>query len=276
MSIVPLAAIATRAIGALERTLSSGARVLRDGTHGILATALDRPERQQLGTVLYEAHLQRVRDVLAPWELDWLDEDLPSPPARVLVGGAGAGREVAALRAMGHFVGGLEPGPTAVERCRDVAGSGAPIARGTYEDLSAAVLDGAAHEEVAGIAAERWDAVLLGWTSMMHVLDPAERVRLFVALDQLCRGGPILGTFYPPERARSGGRLRTLGNVIGRAIARARGGVQDPGEDESFGFTCGFLRVWSTAEVEAVASRIGRRTLWRGEGDGCLRFTMIR
>lgn len=270
MSFVRAASSVARTAGALERALTASGRAIRETAHGVLAHALDRHERQQLGISLYEDHLDSVRTELMAWERAWLGEDLPPPPARVLVGGAGAGRELRALEAMGYTVGGLEPGPDAVGRCIAALSSRAIVACATYEQLAAVVLDGGRHPELEALVARPWDASILGWTSMMHVLDDAERSRLFATFDRITRG-PILGTFYPTARAQRPGRPHALGARLGRAIGRARG-VAAPGEAESFGFACGFLRGWTYEEVERRAGMIGRDVLWRGD-DGCVRFT---
>lgn len=259
-----------RTAGALERALTASARAIRETAHGVLAHALDRDERQQLGITLYEDRLGSVRSELMAWERAWFAQDLPPPPARVLVGGAGAGRELRALEAMGYEVGGLEPGPDAVHRCIGALSSRAIAACATYEQLAAVVLDGANLPELEALVAKPWDASILGWTSMMHVLDDAERSRLFATFDRITRG-PILGTFYPTSRAQRPGRPHALGTSIGRALGRARG-VAASGESESFGFACGFLRGWTRDEVERRAREVGREVLWRGD-DGCVRFT---
>jgi hypothetical protein len=263
------------AVGAIERALSGSARALRETTHGVLAAALDRDERAALGVELYESRLGTTREVLAAWEEEWIARDLPRAPARVLIGGAGEGREGIALEGRGYTVGALEPGALAVGRCMAVLSDRAVVRRGTYEELASAVLDGAP-SGLDAIAGGEWDAIWLGWTSVMHVLEDRERARLFEACDRICPSGPILATFYPTERARRSGRAHRVGLSIGRAIARARGGIVAPGDAESFGFACGFLRGWTREEMEAHAARVGRIAEWRGDDEGCLRVTLVR
>lgn len=165
-----LATAGARVAGAAERALTTGATVLREATHGVLARSLDREEREALGVALYEARLGRVRSALAPWEEEWLAADLPPAPARVLVGGAEDGRDAIALVASGYSVGAFDPGSGAVDACRRALPAGSSVARATYQDLSRAVLDHEPPAEIGAIATREWDAVLLGWTSVMHVL----------------------------------------------------------------------------------------------------------
>ena len=50
-------------------------------------------------------------DFLFPWEESVVERFFPRPPARVLVGAAGAGREAFALARLGYEVVAFEPAP---------------------------------------------------------------------------------------------------------------------------------------------------------------------
>ncbi len=59
---------------------------------------------------------------LRPWEQD-LVANLPAPPARVLLGGAGAGREAYALEALGYTVVAFDPAKRLVEAMQTTSAS---------------------------------------------------------------------------------------------------------------------------------------------------------
>jgi hypothetical protein len=266
----------TLGVGGVVRVLTTASNTIREGTIGVVGASLSREERAALGISLYEAQLGRHRSAIPSWEASWLEEDLPRPPAHVLVGAAGQGRECRLLAARGYRVTAFEPGPIAAERCRAVVGDRGTVVMTTYEAVSAAALDGATDPEAARVARDRYDAVLFGWTSIMHILGDRERARVFLACDRLCPVGPILATFYPPELARPGGRARATGTKLGQTVARLRGGVDTPAADESFTFGGGFLKGFSEAELDNAAAAIGRTVHVRGNDEGCRRVTLLK
>lgn len=270
-----IASLSARSLGSFERALTMSAGLLREATHGVLAAALHPDERSALGVALYESRLGTTREKLAPWEEAWFEADLPAPPGRILVGGAGDGREASWLAARGHHVAAFDPGTQATSRSqRALAASGGVAVRATYEEWAAVVLDHRGIRDANPALSARYDGVLLGWTSVMHVTDDHERSRLIETCDRICPDGPILLTFYPADRARPRGRAHRMGLRLGRRIARLRGGVELPADRESFGFACGFLRGWTVDEIESLAARFGRCAEWRGDDEGCLRVTL--
>ena len=252
-----------------------GRAPLRDAIGGVAATLLHAPERDALGAALYDVSLSRARTFVPRWESTWLSASLPAAPARVLIGGAGTGREARHLRALGHTIDALEPAPRSASRCR-AAVPDAIVATATYQQLAAAVLDGVSND-ASPIASRHYDAVLLGWTSLMHVTSSAERARLFAALARIAPEGPWLATFYPRERAAPHGSAHRVGARAGRALAALRRAPITPaGDTERFGLICGFVDGLPREELESHARAHGRRVRWDGEDEGALRITLHR
>ena len=183
---------------------------------------------------------------LFPWEIEWFDALLPPPPARILVAGAGAGAEVVALRARGYAVAATEPVERLARQCAEVG------ARPVWP------LD---HEALGTLAGERFDAVLLGWGSLTHVLTPAGRQRTLEAAAALT-SGPILASFWTQASAGPppSGRLVAWAERAGSAVGRVRG--HPPPSGLRFFAWCGFGCTLERAELEGLAQALGRRLVW--------------
>lgn len=181
----------------------------------------------------------------------------------MLVGACGAGREVLALLDGGYQVVGVEPARTMVELARVRLGGRAPIYVVRYEELAADILGGRSGGG-ATFTAGPFDAVLLGWGSLSHVLDADERGKLIDALAVVCPTGPILASFLqvPPAGLPSPGRAQCLGSRLGRLARLMRWRVmhEDRSREVAHG-DLGFTHVFAPAELEALATRIGRRAL---------------
>ena len=225
---------------------------------GFVLSGLNATEQTDLTIAIYDQHAGRTESLFT-WEKTWFEAVLPPPPARVLVGGAGRGREVLALRAFGYAVDAFEPTPTASPQLSAAVGPGLALT-GSHEDLVRACRG--ERGPLAALAARRYDAVLVGWTSLSHVLDARERYALFEVCQTLCPHGPILASFflsYDPALERRS-RARKWGAALGSKLARARGFTQPaaaPGFDR-FLVHAGITHVFDRAELEALGRSIGR------------------
>jgi hypothetical protein len=239
----------------LYRRLDRGAGGLRARLRrvvsGVLVEALSEAEQVRLTAGLYDRPGPK-RTALFGWEKPWF---AALPPGRVLVGGAGDGREVAALRALGHGVDALEPAPGLAQK---IEGAGVAVTA-DYAALSALF-------ERAGpcdaLRDRRYAAIVLGWGSLTHVLTAQARLRLIQACHRLCPDGPILASFWLQGSAHDAGDSH-LAHAVGRLVGRARGLPAAP--DRQFAPWCGFGARLSRAEVEALGHAVGRETRW-GEG----------
>ena len=168
-------------------------------TGSILNRLLRDAEKEALSIDLYDASFQpnNDHDGLYEWEQQWFERRLPSPPASILIGAAGAGREASALRDLGYRVHAFEPSASAFRLCQSKLGSEV-VDQASYQDLIDAALRG--KSTPIRLASEAtFDAVLLGWGSFGHVLQRADRLELLRACDQMAPHGPILLSIFEPN-----------------------------------------------------------------------------
>ena len=181
-----------------------------------------RPDRKAFKAELFD------------WERRIIKRTFPPPPARVLIGGVGGGREALAMAKMGYEV-------TAFDRSRELIDTlvaaipdGAPIEAlvGSYEDLP--VLRHPQSQQAVDVSVRKpFEAALCGWSSFSHV--PVEQ------------------------------RLRALGNMAGVTsgpllisyLPRPAGKVEAATREAVFSVHIGFYRELSFEEMSALAARAG-------------------
>jgi SAM-dependent methyltransferase len=185
-------------------------------------------------TDAYRPDSRSFREYLFPWEEQIVRERFPPPPARILVGGAGGGRETLALAQLGYEVVAFDPSETLVSALSERPS--VAVFRGRYEHLG-----GMFPPDVS------FDAVILGWTSFSHLRTSRHRVETLRAAGRLT-DGPILVSFLAVKQApsRALSRLRRL-------LPRQR--ERDPGD--AFAVTVGFYHPIDEAEVRALADAAG-------------------
>jgi hypothetical protein len=195
------------------------------------------------------------------WEDAWISSDLPAPPAHVLVGGAGKGREVRVLQERGYRVTAFEPVPDFVRQApalKDVT-----FLCGSYEDLAEPDSAAAGRFCHAIETNAPYDAVLLGWGSFSHVPTAGLRAALLKKLRKLCPSGPVLVSFFmdPDHATRDRRRAWKLGYQVGRTVARKNVSSLDPGD--FFAPGQGLSHVFTEQEFEELATSAGYRVLLR-------------
>ena len=246
----------------VDQLVRRGMDAARRGLGALLAEAMTPEELRALSVTLYGSLLNASsqRHGLWDWESRWFAARLPAAPARVLVGGAGAGRESLPLGDLGYQVDGLEPAPSLCASLAQALGPARLAVCASYEDLARAVLDGAGGP-AAPLVGQRYDAVILGWGSFTHVLVEDERRRTIQACARLT-DGPILASFWMRDQAAdadSSARAARLGRALGQRLGRLRlGDGAPPGEKSAFG------HAYERAEVEALARAAGREVIWEG------------
>ncbi len=124
-----------------------------------------------------------------PFEQRALERYFPPPPARILVPGAGTGREVLALHAAGYQVEGFEPTPQMLELANRALGEAgiAPLAHTTLQQWAAA-------------PSGQFDGIFGGWALWSHILGHDERIAALRAFRSVCARGPVLLSFDRRER----------------------------------------------------------------------------
>lgn len=255
---------ATLAQARIEESLARALRITQGLTDGFLLEAFTADELSVLSVALFDQHASSydAHIGLFDWERQWYEADLPPTPARILVGGAGSGREVLPLIAQGYSVDAFEPASNMSKKgslLTDVD----TFFRCTYEDLSRAVLDGTGGP-AQPVGNRQYDAVILGWGSINHVLAQSSCTRLFKACDRLAPKGPVLASFFiAPEADTTEPRALTVGRRIGNLVGRARGS-EHPRVEAVAAWHMGFAHRYTEAEIRSLANAARREvTLFR-------------
>lgn len=128
-----------------------------------------------------------VNNGLFSWEENMINSFFPKPPSKVLVGGAGAGRELKVLSNRGYFISAFEPLCKSASLAKQVVPKKQLLSFSIsgYEDLISGRL-----KEVEDFAP--YDAVILGWSSFTHILDKEVQRLTLEKVRKLCPQGPIL------------------------------------------------------------------------------------
>lgn len=278
VGVVRLQALTYRALGALRGGLNGAAS-------GLLAEALTADELGDVTARFYDTRLpgrRRAGQVVDPGpgryspafrlfagESEWFEAYLPAPPARILVGGAGRGREVAALLEMGYDVDAFDPVHSFCADCQMLAGVGIVVCA-DYGSFARALLDGDKTSASPLTASAPYAAVILGWTSFDFVFSSFDRERLLRAVHAIAPRGPILASFHVREQP-PGGRAVAFGHAAGQRVGRAvrhLRGLSDPPPDAELHCHLGVIQ-WSTRqEIQAVGAIVGREVVWESRDHG--------
>jgi hypothetical protein len=204
----------------------------------------------------YRADSAAFRQGLFDWEEIAIRRFFPAPPAHILVGGAGGGREPFALAAMSYSITAFDPALALVQTMRSRAAAerttGLRAFYGGYEHLPVLPTRG----DVPGAdlrQLEPFDAAILGWASFSHLTNDERRVDALRQMAALTRG-PILVSYF--STMAEGGTDSASTGIRG-ALARRAGrwgrAMFAPG--------IGFARLLSTDDLEAMAGRANLRVM---------------
>jgi hypothetical protein len=168
-------------------------------------------------TPVYRAGTPHFRHTLFNWEAEAIASAFPDPPGRVLIGGAGGGREAFALAARGYEVVAFEPSADLARSMVRHAPAGISVEAliGRYEDLPW-LTDAATGAPLDVRRRGPFAAALLGWASFSHLRTRAARVAALRGLGELT-SGPLVLSFYTrrPRTAQASGLWRRLAEVLG-------------------------------------------------------------
>jgi hypothetical protein len=190
---------------------------------------------------------------------DWERTAITSPPfppsGRILLGGAGAGRELAELCKMGYQVLAFEPSAALAEAAGAVAAPypESKVIRASYRDLVLAVENGSG-PLAPHVGHGEFQGVILGWTSICYVWRP-ERMALLKALRSIAPHAPVLLSYWLVDD-QSEGRLGKV-RCWFRRLLRMTGAqtLAEPGD--TFVPWGGFLQRFTPEEVQSLADRAG-------------------
>lgn len=147
----------------------------------------------------YRREAPKPRVGLFDWEAEVVGKGFPPPPASILVGAAGAGREAIALGARGYTVTSFEPSNAlAASHARNAAGR---VCLGRYEELPLVEpVSGGGRVDLRRDAP--FAAGICGWSSLSHLRTAAQRVEALRAMRALV-DGPLLVSYYAAPPAGS-------------------------------------------------------------------------
>lgn len=148
-------------------------------------------------TRVYDAGASEFRERLFNWESELIAQVFPAPPGRVLVGGAGGGREAFELVSQGYAVVAFEPSDVLARSMTARASAGTQtveVLLGQYQDLpQLRTID--AGEVVDLTRQTRFDAALLGWSSFSHLRRREDRIATLRRFAELT-DGPVVASFF--------------------------------------------------------------------------------
>jgi len=252
-----------RALLIADRAVHSTVRLAALVRTELLLAGLSADEREAVNAAVFSAE-----DTYSPggpafaqglfgWERTVL-ATAPFPSSgRLLLGGAGGGRELAGLCALGYEVVAFDPAPGLAEALGKVAAEHpkASAYQGSYGDLVRA-----AHGEggpLAGAVAGGFDGVVLGWASLSHVTEAGARAALLGALRVVAPQAPVLLSYLgPDDDGRANGRVEALRAPLRQWLAGALGRAR-AAEGAGFVPGAGFYQRYSAGEIEALAEGAG-------------------
>lgn len=252
-----------RALLAADRVASRVAS-WREAMRDELLLAFIPPEhRSALTAAMYEnQHTyrpggQHFSRGLFSWEARFVESPRFPRKGRILIGAAGAGREMVALLDRGYSV-------TAFDPCASFIESAAPLVRdkpakllcGSYEDLMRAT-EGERSPLTSLLEEPPFDAVILGWGSLSHVLPSSSRRSLLRALKLVAPNAPVLASFVlrtedamgTESKGRARDALRTLFTLLGAP------GTSEVGD--YFYLNTGFFSYLTSEELSRIAFEAG-------------------
>lgn len=193
------------------------------------------------------------RAYLFPWEEAVIARFFPDPPARVLIGGAGGGREVWPLAQRGYDVVAFEPSGALTNMMMEhlPADLHVQVYRAAYGDLPHlhGARPGDAPATLSTLAP--FDAALIGWGSFAHLPNTAARAHTLKAFAAVTNG-PIVVSFL---QFRTAPPASTSVNRLRQRLRRWRN--RTPGDQ--FAMYVGFYHEIDEEELIALARQANVR-----------------
>ncbi len=256
----------------ISQALFRAIAALGDMLIGVMETSLDTPEKEHLTLRLYDMASEQyaVSGGLFPWEASWYGEVLPPPPAKILLTAAGSGREAAALMRSGYTVDAAEPVDKFVTECAGLQGIG-DFFKADHDAIVRGFLDGTG--PAAALRGRTYDAVIIGWGSFAHIINPEKRRQLLDVCHALTPRGPILLSFFADTvRINQETRAIRFGRTAGRLLARFRGISPERDVNDLFLWHAGFLHRYTEGELAGLANPLGRRVTFSADPYGHATF----
>lgn len=202
-------------------------------------------------TPLYRADSPAFRRGLFDWERAAISRFFPAPPASVLVGGVGGGREAFGLAELGYAVAAFDPSQRLASSMIEKLGPlhrAIEVFEGGFGDLPRLRTAGRGGPITDLSARARFEAAVLGWASFSHLRHDRDRVEALREMARLTRG-PILVSYFGRTEAEAESETGPGGSVPGRSAQHGPGA--------SFSVQVGFYRALAESEVRRVVAEAG-------------------
>ncbi len=249
-----------RALLLADRAVHSTVRLAALLRSELLLAGADAPTRHAVNARVFSAE-----DTYAPggptfsrglfaWERDALAHPAFPRAGRVLLGGAGGGRELVALTAMGYTVDAFEPAAALFTALAAHPTAGL-TRRASYADLVRAATQG--EGPLAALREHTYDGVVLGWASFTHLTTEGEAEATLRAVRVIAPQATVLVSYLgPDDDGRANGRVEALRPRVRAGLARITGRAE-PLAGEGFAPGAGFYRRFAPPAFEALAGRAG-------------------
>ncbi|MFB3855256.1 MAG: class I SAM-dependent methyltransferase [Vicinamibacterales bacterium] len=205
---------------------------------------------------------------LMPWEDEVVERFFPKSPARLLIGGAGGGREVFALARRGYEIVAFDPSPLMVSSMAAQIGCQPILAfRARFETLpllESASTRGRGHDSsdetrpasdcaVTNLSEMgRFDAALLGLTSFSHLRYENDRIKVLAEFARVTAGPIVLSFFHAPA---PGAISPHRSKRRGKALAHFAAGRLPAPEGDRFSIGIGYYHTFRRDELERLFER---------------------
>ncbi|HVJ93453.1 MAG TPA: methyltransferase domain-containing protein [Labilithrix sp.] len=232
-------------------------------TRDALLLTFLRPElRAELTAQLYDKQVAYLpggathQKGLFEWEESALSTHPFPKQGRILLGAAGGGRELRVLCERGFEVVAFEPNDTLRAGAEKVARHHpkAQVVAASYEDLVRAA------NEKTGLLADalgagHFDAVILGWGSLTHVLSRAEQLALLKAVRRSAPKGAVLISFFLRPATSAKGKSDRLRDTLSWLFSAM--GKTQPAEGLAYEMNNGFVYSFTEDEIFELAMDAG-------------------
>jgi hypothetical protein len=237
------------------------ARVLAIAREELAFRILTEADWLQLGRSMYGRSLKYSRGSehnesgLFAFERNAIEQHFPPPPAAILVGACGGGRELFALVERGYRIAAAyDPVASFIEALREDA---------RFSELKDRLCVGT-HQAIESIArlaplgrhGNPVDAVIVGWGSYTHVMGTRRRIEFLRSLRALCPRGPVLVSFFA-ETGNEAERPRQFRSKLRRLLGTTDAMVEEgDGLHRGAGGIHHFTEASFAAEVAEAGYRV--------------------